>query len=300
MAEPANLARHLKTCFRDDRLPRLNAGDAKLWFLALAVLVRQGALEEAAFAARHLTSAFPESHYFAHQAMLLETMPAAVADTGFSSFSDYPEQAVQIVRRRGASALLLAFCGIHGALGLPLPIAHRWFGSLGAHVVYLRDPPGGFFDDGVPALAQDRSGTEQALEAIAETLQATNIMCYGNSTGGYAALLYGLKMGAASVLAVNTVVVAPDRAKRVSTSLPRCDLRTLYQKATSKPLTRLVYAANNDDDHVSALAMSGISGITIEPVPDCSAHDAHVKLIEQGRFGPLLRDTLLRECEGAS
>lgn len=299
MADPRSLARHLRQCFETGDEVRSSAADAKLWFLALGELTGRGTLAEAGFAARHLLSAFPGSAYIRHAAMLLDRMPPEVEDPAFASFVDRPDEAVQVVRRAGARSLLLAFCGRHGSLGMPVNVAHRWFGGLGVHVAYLRDPSGGLYQDGLPALGGDRPATASALRRLADDLGADRIVCYGNSTGGYAALLYGLDLGAAAVLAFNAVVIAPvERAGRLGgaarTGTPRHDLGALYAGAARRPLAHLVYGASNADDVASAGAMAGTPGVTFEAVPDCDGHDAHAALIERGRFGPLLRARLAR------
>lgn len=292
MTEPRALARHIGQCFGEGGALRISAADAKLWLLALHELIRRGALAEAAFAAPSLASAFPDSAYIRNVAMLLDRMPPAVDDPGFARFVNREDEAVQRVRRAGAGITLLAFCGRHGSLGMPLPVAHRWFGPLDVHVVYLRDLRDDLMETGIPALASDRAGTVRALRELAEACGAAAIVCYGNSTGGYAALVYGLEIGAAAVLAFNAAIHPPDivpgRHSRASAVLATRDLRALYLQAARRPRTHLVYGASNPGDAASTSVLSGVPGVTTQAVPDSAGHDAHLALIERGQFGPLL------------
>ena len=222
-------------------------------------------------------------------------MPGPSPDGGFDDVSDGSSLPVQVGRRGGARTLILAFCGRHGNLGMPLPIAHRWFGRLDASVLYLRDLDGELYLRGIPALASTRRDTAVALDAWRLRLGAERCLCYGNSTGAYAALLYGLELGAAAVLALNTIAVFPeDRIAMRRSALASDwddrppDLASLYAAAPRRPRAHLVFSAGNRADIQSAAAMAGLGNVTTEAIPDHDGHDAHVALVARGRFLPLL------------
>lgn len=308
MTDVRSLVRHMRSRHDHGEAPETGAADAKLWFLALGELVRQGALEAAAGAAGPLRAAFPESAMIARLALLVETAPAPAPDRGFAAFADHG-RAVQVVRREGSDTLVLAFCGRHGSLGMPLPIAHRWFGMLDSGVVYLRDLDGGLYLDGIPTLASSRRGTLAALRDLCRDTGADRCLCYGNSTGAYAALLYGLDLGAAAVLALNTIAVFPEDRMLLRRPGPDGrqdrppDLASLYAAATRRPRAHLVHSAGNGADLASAATMARVDGVTIEAVPDHDGHDAQVALVERGLYLPMLRDFRSewgrREKEGA-
>ena len=296
MTDVRSLVWHMRARHDRGEAPETGIANAKLWFLALGELVRQGALETAAGAAGSLRAAFPESEMIARLALLIETMPPPASDRGFAAFSDRGE-AVQITSRVGSGTIVLAFCGRHGNLGMPLPIAHRWFGTLDASVVYLRDLDGGLYLEGIPTLASSRQGTVAALRDLCCTNGMERCLCYGNSTGAYAALLYGLELGAAAVLALNTIAVFPEdhmiRLRPVAGSHWKGhppDLASLYAAAPRRPRAHLVFSANNGADLASAATMASSEGVTIEAIPDHEGHDAQVALVARGHFLPLLLD----------
>lgn len=296
MNDPSDLAHALAQLHEAGEPFDPAAVDAKMWFLGLEQLVRTGRLDAAVYVAPLLVAAFPSSQLFARLAMLLDRMPPAVADPDFVAFVNTPGEPVQVVPRRDAQGVLFAFGGRHGALGFPLSIVHRWFGQLGLHVVYLRDASGEMFLHGIPALGSDRPSSVSALKAIAtERLGVDRTLCYGNSIGGYAALLYGLEMGAAAVLGVNAFTIFPrdrlepqvgDPKGGIGTKPP--DLPTLYATAPVRPRVRLVYSADNTLDAAAAALMAGVEGLSCQAVPDFGGHDAHVPLIERGGFKALL------------
>lgn len=295
MTDVRSLVWHMRARHDRGEAPETGAADAKLWFLALGELVRQGALEAAAGAAGPLRAAFPESGMIARLALLIETVPPPASDRGFAAFSDRGE-AVQVASRGGSRTVVLAFCGRHGNLGMPLPIAHRWFGMLDSSVVYLRDLDGGLYLEGVPTLASSRRGTVAALRDLCDRKGMERCLCYGNSTGAYAALLYGLELGAAAVLALNTITVFPEdrmvlrRTGAGSRQDHPPDLASLYAAAPRRPRAHLIFSAGNRADLSSAETMARSDGVTIEAVPDHDGHDAQIALVARERFLPLLLD----------
>ncbi len=308
MMDVRSLVRHMRACHERREAPETGAADAKLWFLALSELVRQGALEAAAGAAGPLRAAFPESGMIARLALLIETVPSPASDPNFAAFADHG-RAVQVASREGSNTVVLAFCGRHGNLGMPLPIAHRWFGMLNASVVYLQDLDGGLYLEGIATLASSRQGTVAALRDLCRNNGTECCLCYGNSTGAYASLLYGLELEAAAVLALNTIAVFPENRmllRRPGASSRQDhppDLSSLYAAAPRRPRAHLVYSAGNDADRASAATMARFDGVTIEAVPDHDGHDAQVALIERGLYLPMLLDFenqwRRREVEGA-
>lgn len=297
MTDVRSLVWHMRECHARGNAPETRAADAKLWFLALGELVRQGSLETAAGVAGPLRAAFPKSGMIARLALLIETMPPPASDRRFAAFADRSDAAVQIANRDGARTVVLAFCGRHGNLGMPLPIAHRWFGMLDASIVYLRDAGGGLYLEGIPTLASSRQETVAALGDLSRINGAERCLCYGNSTGAYAALLYGLELGAAAVLALNTIAVFPEDRMVLHRSVVGMrrhdhppDLASLYAAASFHPRAHLVFSADNSADLSSAATMSGFDGVTVEAVPDHDGHDAQVALVARGRFLSMLLD----------
>ena len=294
MASSAGLVRHLRSCWVDDLEPNLAAADAKLWFLALSRLIDVNLIEAAAYAALRLVAAFPAVASFKRSALLLRKTPAAVEDAGFANFVDEPGREVQIVRRQGATTALFAFTGRFGGLGLPMALVHRWLALTGAHVVYLRDPSQTSFCSGVPTLGRDVAQSVTALHLIAADLGATDLACYGNSSGGYAALLYGLDLQARRVLAVGAWTdLSPHIAVRIKDRVnwtAGLDLRPLYLAAPRRPTVRLVYGADNPDDRANARHLAGVESVTLHGVAGWQGHDPQVGLIAQDQFGLLMAE----------
>lgn len=298
MSSIRSLARHLRRCASSGDEPNIAAADAKLWFLALGHLIATNSLGVAAFAAPLLCKAFPASTYFNRTALLLTNLPPLVEDKSFANFVDNEEREVQIVPYPGAQTVIFAFTGRYGGLGMPLPILHRWFGCIAAHVVYLRDLTDRWYVEGISTLSDHRAGTIRSLAKIAGDLGAARIACYGNSSGGYGALLYALELGAVAVLAFGAVTeLSPEmiatRIGKKKSAVPLPALSWAYQAAGVTPRVRLIFGAMNEEDAAMAHRFEGLRDVILDSIPGCLHHDSAARVVELGRMGGLLNELVL-------
>jgi pimeloyl-ACP methyl ester carboxylesterase len=304
MTDPTRLARHLVECYRHRLQPTFDGADEKLWVLSLDLLIQRQQLDAASYAAPRLAAALPGVTYFQRMATILERLPPAGGDQAFANFVDDPKVDFQIWPRVGASTVLFAFTGMFGGLGMPLPLLHRWFGQVGAHVVYLRDSPRQAYNEGIRSLAPDYNGTLDALRRIARDLAASRIVCYGNSSGGYGALRYALDLPAEAVLVFGAMTnlsaefVNSEAFARYRFN-PGPDLRPLYLAADRRPYVHILYGADNEIDAMQAGNFAGIPGVTLEAVPEWKGHDVFVQVIAEGRLPTLLRALVAERVSGA-
>jgi hypothetical protein len=263
------------------------------WQSAVNRLLADGQLEAAEYAARFLHRAYPALPYPRNLCGVFDRLPPLESQPSFKSD---PRRDVQIVRNGDADALLLLFCGAGHRLGLPLPLIHRWFGRLPAHLVYLRDFRRLFFMKGVPSLGADRAATAAGLRAIAGSFGARRILCYGNSAGAFAALHYGLCLEADAVLAMsgptnlsadfNMHLSSRGSAARLRASLPEetVDMRRAYAAAERPPRVRLVHSDSHWDDRLQAENMSGLPGAMLQPIEGYAHHNVVAESIRRGLF----------------
>src|SRR5690606_27978800 len=103
--------------------------------------------------------AFPQAGFFRTMDMVLARLPSWRWQPGLAPFRNDLSADVQIIRRRGADTMLLAFAGHGHKLGLSLSLMHHWFARLGVHIVYLRDLHHKLYCNGVRGLAPDVDGS---------------------------------------------------------------------------------------------------------------------------------------------
>jgi hypothetical protein len=166
--------------------------------MACHEMFEAGNVEVLEYAARHLHEAYPDVDYLATMVAWFDAVPRHLPPP--LAFRDQRGAEVQIVQNNGSEAVLLCFCAAQGTLGLPLDFVHQWLGRLPVSLVYIKD-----FRDlsgalGFPPLAPDRAGSIVALRRIAAELGGKRIYTLGVSLGGYAAMYYGLELGATGIL----------------------------------------------------------------------------------------------------
>jgi hypothetical protein len=290
--------------FAAGRSPRFDRAELVAWAKVADELVQQGELELAAHAVRGLHEAWPDFAWAKTIVDLFGVMPPD--EPGAPQFGDDFPKPVQVVRREGASAAFLVFCGAKHRVGMPLSMFHRWLARLPVSLIYLRDLKGLCYLGGIPELGADLRATVGALRSMIHELGARRTICYGNSVGGYGALRYGLDLAADAVLSMCGVVnltVPFNRhlhyaktALKAEVTFPdaQLDLRELYRSAEPRPRAWLAYGARNWDDRLHGEHMAGLDGVTLEPVAGYKGHNSALELIRGGRF-----DDLLKEAVGA-
>ena len=269
-------------------------GNIKLWAVALDCLMKANLIEVASVMAPRLAQACPDVSYFRTMAALFELLPPPCDDASFAAFRDDVGKEVQIVRRGGANCVILGFCGRAHALGMPVDMIHRWFGQLGAHVIYLRDYQGHNYDQGIASLSSDMSSTLRILREQIANLGAKRIVCYGNSLGTYGALRYALELQAEAVLAfAGPTNLVPGFGKFAylerNNVEPGLDLRPLYQQARYAPRVHIVYGEHHAFDRVQAANFLGLPTVTLEMARGWSSHAVFLHTVFVGRYEPLIR-----------
>src|SRR5437764_209788 len=82
----------------------------------------------------------------------------------------------------------------------PLNFIHQWLGRLSASLVYIKDFRNLGGGCGYPTIGPDRASAIAAFRRIVDEIDGEEIYTLGVSLGGYAAMYYGLELGAAAVL----------------------------------------------------------------------------------------------------
>jgi hypothetical protein len=298
-ATAAAIAAEVRSAAAQGRAPRVEADALADWIFVVEHLFQAGELSVVEHTVRHLNAAHPRVRFLRYLACVFDQLPAA---DGQPPFDDKREQDLQIVRRDGADTVILLFCGFGEGLGLPLPVMHRWFGRLPAHLVYLRDSRHQFFLRGIETLGRDRHATLRELRRIVRDLGARRVLCYGCSGGVFAALHYGAALPADAVVCLagptnlstefHTHSKRGRSVERISQDARRAglelDARRIYQAAARPPDTLFLFAADNWDDRIQAENLRDLPTVTLRAVPGTARHNLLLDLIERGEFEAVL------------
>ena|SRR6266545_1813670 len=298
----ARLIREWEAAYSSRVLPQLDSASPHQWAMACHEMFEAGYIDVLEYAARHLHAAYPELEYLATMVAWFDAIPRQLPPL---PFRDDPGADVQIVRNAGCDSVLLCFCAAQGTLGLPLNFVHQWLGRLPVNLVYIKD-----FRDlsgalGFPSLAPDRPASIIALRRVVEALGGKRIYALGVSVGGYAAMYYGLQLGAAGVLNLagasdltsdfanrvgwvplvhlNLLRLAPDYAM---------NLRDSYASARQRPHVLIAFNAGFPRDRQQAERMSGLPNVELVEIDGPAKHNVVDSLIRQGKFLDLLHRLL--------
>jgi tetratricopeptide (TPR) repeat protein len=197
-----------------------------------------------------------------------------------------PTSDVLVAEVRGAETGLLIFTGSNDAVSIPLPIFDRYLATLELTAVYLKDFNRLRFLQGIQSLADDYQGTIASLRNIVSRLGVNRICTIGNCDGGFAAIRYGVELGADRILTFGAPTHSPqdtlakvEQARNfmrhrlaVNVAPNMIDLKPFLQAHRHSPQIELFYEEEDARDRIQALHLSGLPGITLHPQPGLSNH----------------------------
>ena len=275
------------------------------WANACHDLFAVGRLDVLEFAVHHLHAIYPELTYLATLRAFFDAIPRHLPAP--LAFCEDPTAEIQIVRRPNCDKVLLCFCAGQGTLGLPVNLIHQWLGRSPASLVYIKDLRNLWGGCGFPVLGPDRASAVAAFRRIADQVGGKQIYTLGVSHGGYAALHYGLELGAVAVLNLaGATDLTPDFVERLGPIHQEylnlrdiapeytVNLRNSYAAAPHRPHVFLAYSAGHPRDRHQAERMAGLPNVELVTV-DHAQHNAIDPLIRNRELMPLLERLLSTE-----
>jgi pimeloyl-ACP methyl ester carboxylesterase len=199
-----------------------------------------------------------------------------------------------VERVPGARRAIVVFYGVGSGFWVLAPVLRRYLKPLGCHLVFVRDSRKIGHLGGIEGLGADYQASVDALRKLIERLGATEIAMMGMSLGGYAALRYGLDLGADRALGLGAYTnVTPgevetngrDALTRIARSCPAMarDLLPLYAEAERRPRVALWYGADHNGDRRQAERFTVLEGVELRPVPDLDDHDVLRQMMSSGQ-----------------
>jgi hypothetical protein len=272
---------------------RLKRSNARGWIYGLHELIQSGHLDVAADSLPRLIDEFPGVPYLENMALVFDRMPPP-GDTRRDRFVDDRDCDVQVVKAPGADTVVIAFCGGHHTLGIPMNLLDRWLAQLRSHLVYLRDWHKVGYLDGVATLGRDMKFTIKNLNQLVSDLEVRHVVCLGNSSGATGAARYARAIGAERLLAMSPITGGAEYSQKVVPHMRAGDVRwwgdlvPLYRDGDGVR-THIVYGENNEGDRQQSVRMIGLPGVTVEALQEWEAHHLIHGLLRAGRLEPLLR-----------
>lgn len=225
--------------------------------------------------------------------------------------TDDPTLDVLTVRPEHAQTALMVFTGSNDRVSMPLTVFDRYLAALPVTVIYLKDFKRLRFLAGIRSLSSgDTTGEQETIRALRRLLAdlAIERLCtLGNCDGGFAAIRYGIELGAERVLAFSPPTHAPGdssmefeqarnfkRSRLMALGLDsRSDLRGFLESRSWSARIDIFYEDQDPRDGPHALRLEGLPGVHLHPHSALSNHHRLRDLaLESGDFCAVLADLL--------
>lgn len=171
----------------------------------------------------------------------------------------------------------------------------------GVNVIHVFDSLDIFYLGGIGGMGRDLEATLDILRRLVTNLGTRHLYCFGTSSGGYAALRYGLELGAKEILAFSPTVFQPRSARwlqRIHAKTGRrfepeeLDLRPLYRRyqleGRAAPQTTIYCGDSNRADMRSAAELTEFECVSHVTLPGIRAHDITPHLLHAQILRPIL------------
>lgn len=198
---------------------------------------------------------------------------------------------------------VLVFTGLNGGAMVPIVYVDRLCAAAGHAAIYLRDPRRTFYLGGVSGLSGDLEGSIAALRGLLQELQTSRLRCMGSSAGGFAAIRYGLRLGAEKVLCASSPTtgntgflsaIGEGRARllvhRMLSQFPQAalDLRDELQVHGHRCRVDLWFGADCPMDAAHASHLAGYPGVHLRPIAGLERHESFASIVALGGWREFL------------
>jgi tetratricopeptide (TPR) repeat protein len=197
-----------------------------------------------------------------------------------------PHGDVLVGRVTNAKAVALVFTGSNDALSLPLLTFDRYLASLNITAIYLKDFNRLRYLRGIKSLSDNYQGTLAALHDLLNQLRIDRICTLGNCDGGFAAIRYGVELGADRIVTFGAPTFSPkDSLSKIeqarnfmrnrldaNVSGDMMDLRPFLESRPHSSCIELFYEHEDDRDRTQALHIADLPGVRLHPQSGLSNH----------------------------
>ncbi len=196
-----------------------------------------------------------------------------------------------------SDTVIFVFTGMAQNFYFALPFFHKFLGTLGCHIVYLKDSDTGFFLRGESP--NGPSELEHILRGVRDDLGAIRCYTLGSSSGGYAAVRFGIALGADGILAFSIPTVSPADVRLANVQMmfqglqrdfpdEEFDLVQFCANAGDIPPITLAFGEKCVRDRTAAEKLAGFPQVRLQMAPGSSAHPCIKAFVANGSFFPMI------------
>lgn len=192
-----------------------------------------------------------------------------------------PRRDIIIPDATNSSTAVLVFSGTNDAVAMPLPVFDRYLTPLDITPIYLRDFSRLRYLSGIRSLAANYQDTIDALRHLLREKNFTRLCTFGNCAGGFAAIRYGVELGAERIAAFDApshCTEGPLARLEQGQNFMRTRLMERYAAETAdlKPFLEskhsvtpinLFYQIEDPIKRIHAERLQNIPGVKLHPQP---------------------------------
>jgi hypothetical protein len=202
---------------------------------------------------------------------------------------------------RPGKPLVIAFGGLKGAMGVPPFEFFKLTDDLQVNKIFLRDLDQSFYHSGLLGISEDIDGTVAFLKQKIDESGADKVVLFGNSMGGYAALLFGILLGADTVHAVvpQTYIHESNSEEGYKTIEYVCehfsdqyfDLKDVIRIHGNSCELNIHFDSNYERDHRNAMHLKGSQNVILHAF-DEGGHNLAKEMKKSGKLREIIISSL--------
>jgi tetratricopeptide (TPR) repeat protein len=209
---------------------------------------------------------------------LAERAPVASGRAGIAAD---PRCDVTIPEGARSGTALLVFTGTNDAVAMPLPIFDRYLAPLDVTPIYLRDFNRMRYLDGIRSIADNLEDSIAWLRGMLRDKGFARLCVLGNCAGGFAAIRYGVALGAERIITFDAPSHCPDEAltrleqgqnfmrTRLLSRYPgeMTDLKPFLEAHPPAGRIALFYQIEDPMKRIQAERLRDVPGVRLHPEP---------------------------------
>lgn len=219
----------------------------------------------------------------------------------------YPDALKPVVKMEGGRTdrVFLSFAGLNLGMGMPPFEFLRSFRAKDVPGWFIKDFHQSWYQQGLLGISSDIDGTAAYLASLMVSHRGARLATLGASSGGYAAIVFGCRLGAERIAAFSpqTAITrrivsqykaldTPDALDFLDANQAVLDLREFLLAQEAAPQVTVYYGADHPKDAKEALRLEGLNNVTLVPVQDVQGHSVTAALKQQGRLDAILDELI--------
>lgn len=203
----------------------------------------------------------------------------------------------------GSGVTLLVFSGFADRAMVPVEWVDAFCAARNHSAIYLRDFGRSLYVNGIESVASGYEETIAALQQVLARHGTRRLLCLGTSAGGFGAIRYGLRLGAAGILTASPPIsfkvvdeLGDSRARLLVHRMyalfgrENLDLSRDVREAGGSTQLGVWFGEASEMDAAHARCLEGLPGVSLHPIPGLDRHGSFSTVLESGAFAAFLDD----------